>query len=178
MAADDDTTRTAVVTTDAVQTPPDEPTAPSQPTDGMAQTDDDPSNHRTTPAQAAELMGLVERGASVREAALQIPMPLRTAYRILQRSEDQLETMRGVVRKLMVAQTFQRIDDWVTASQVGARKRGNHSPARDWLLHAGVIDPLAQDADVSVRVAICIGTPDAPMPVTSPQVIDAERLTE
>jgi len=113
-----------------------------------------------------------------REAAADAGINIRTAYGVLARSDDNIDHVRGAVRKLMIAQTLERIRDWEVASDVGARKRGNHSPARDWLLHAGVIDPLAQDAGVSVRVAICIGTPDAPMSVTSPQVLDAERLTD
>jgi len=120
------------------------------------------------------LMSLVDQGLSVREAASQVGVNLRTAYHLMARSEESLDALRGATRRFMARQALQRVDDWRIASEVGARKKGNHAPARDWLLHAGVIDALESD-HTSVRIAINIGTDDKPMRVVSPETIDIDH---
>lgn len=129
---------------------------------------------QTTEVEALALIGLVEDGLSVREAASQLGLNLRTAFGVLARSTEDIEATRGVIRRVMAAQALQRMDDWRIASEVGARKKGNHAPARDWLLHAGVIDALESDR-ASVRIAINIGTEDKPMRVVSPETIDIDH---
>ena len=120
------------------------------------------------------LMSLVDQGLSVREAASHVGVNLRTAYHLMARSEESLDALRGATRRFMARQALQRVDDWRIASEVGARKKGNHAPARDWLLHAGVIDALESD-HTSVRIAINIGTDDKPMRVVSPETIDIDH---
>jgi hypothetical protein len=49
------------------------------------------------------------------------------------------------------------LQDWRTAATVGAYK-GRHEPARDWLLHAGVVAPLADSKPQGPQVIIGIAS--------------------
>jgi orotate phosphoribosyltransferase-like protein len=77
------------------------------------------------------------------------------------------------------------LQDWRTAASVGASK-GRHEPARDWLLHAGVVAPLADSKPQGPQVIIGIASlpglpgwgesrsdPDSLSPI-SVQVIDSK----
>jgi len=132
---------------------------------------------KTDDEKAVALIALVESGMSVREAATETGANLRTAYRMLARDEVEVDNVRAVVRRLMIGGALQAVDAWKLAMDVGAAKKGNHSPARDWLLHAGVIDELSSDSS-SVRVAIHIGTDDKPLRIPSPLTIAAESEAE
>src|SRR4030095_3256757 len=121
------------------------------------------------------LVSMVEEGRSVRESAKILNINRRTAYHILGRHEENIEAIRVATRKVLIARALDRIDDWKVASEVGARKKGNHVPARDWLLHAGVIDKLEGDGVGGIRIAINIGTDEQPMRIRSPlRQIDEE----
>jgi len=113
------------------------------------------------------LLSMVDEGRSVRESSKLLGINRRTAYHILGRHEENIEAIRVATRKVLIAGALDRIDDWQVASEVGARKKGNHAPARDWLLHAGVIDSIEADR-VGVRIAINIGTDEQPMRIISP----------
>lgn len=63
----------------------------------------------------------------------------------------------------MGASSVLRVADWATASRRAAGK-GDHRPARDWLLHAGVIQPIAEQAPVTVQVAVGVALPGIPAP--------------
>jgi hypothetical protein len=121
----------------------------------------------TSEQEALALIGLVQDGVSVREAASQLGLNLRTAFGVLARSTEDIDATRAAIRRVMAAQALDRMEDWRIASEVGARKKGNHAPARDWLLHAGVIDQLDSDS-TSVRISINIGTDAKPMRIPSP----------
>src|SRR4030095_9611923 len=109
------------------------------------------------------------------ESAKILNLNLRTAYHILGRSEESFDALRAATRKLLAAGALDRLHDWQIASEVGARKKGNHVPARDWLLHAGVIDKLEGDGVGGIRIAINIGTDEQPMRIRSPlRQIDEE----
>ena len=61
--------------------------------------------------------------------------------------------------------------DWVTASAIAA-KRGDHKPAKELLLHAGVIKRLGETAEP--QVTVLVGMPGAPALIPpSQEVIDA-----
>lgn len=123
--------------------------------------------YRSTDAQRLTVLAAIEAGKSPREASIEAGVSIRTTFRILSQAESQQEEIKEAFRKLLQAKALARLEDWETASQVGARKRGNHGPARDWLLHAGALDPLDSDK-TNVQVAIVIGTDDRPMRVRSP----------
>jgi len=113
-------------------------------------------------------MAAIEAGVPARQAATDIGINIRTAYAALARSDADIDALRAATTKLLAVETLDRIDDWRTASRVGAAKKGNHSPAKDWLLHAGVIDNLASENNTNIRIAIQIGTDDKPMKIASP----------
>lgn len=130
----------------------------------------------TDEATAMAFLAELESGSSLREAASNHGLNLRTAQRIVARSHADLDATRESFRRLMQAEALDRLDDWRTAADVGARKKGNHAPAKEWLLHAGVIEPLDTDHN-QVRVSIHIGTPEQPMKIVSPLTIAAEQAT-
>jgi hypothetical protein len=133
----------------------------------LTPTDEVNSNKWATDAQRLTVIAAIEEGKTPREAALLSSVSIRTVFRILSQADNTVDMMRAAFRKLLQAKALRRLEDWETASQVGALKKGNHAPARDWLLHAGVIDPLDSDT-ASVKVAIVIGTDDKPMRIPSP----------
>ncbi len=126
-----------------------------------------------TNEQAAELIRLIEEGTRVAEAAKQIGISRRTAYRCLQRYDAAVDGVQSFMRLT----AHKRLEEWETACDVAARRKGNHAPARDWLLHAGVIEPLQGEAGTTTRIAICIGTPEKPMQVVSPQTLTLEVVS-
>jgi hypothetical protein len=129
--------------------------------------ENDHSYKWSTDAQRLTVIAAIEKGLTPREASIEAGVSIRTTFRILSQAENTVEEMRAAFRKLLQAKALQRLADWELASEVGARKKGNHAPAKDWLLHAGVIDPLDSDT-ASVKVAIIIGTEEKPMRVPSP----------
>jgi hypothetical protein len=122
--------------------------------------------------QVLQLLSLLEDGDSVRAAALKLGMNRRTAFRLAAKFDIDIES----ARKLMQAKALDRIEDWEDASTKAASK-GDHRPAKDWLLHAKVIDPVEDSSTARTQVAILIGTPDAPIRVDAPQVIDMQAVS-
>ena len=74
---------------------------------------------------------------------------------------------------LMAACALARLTDWRRASRAAAR-RGDHRPARDWLLHANVIDPLPDPSRGSGAPIVIVNHPLPGMPA-SPVPIDARQ---
>ena len=70
-------------------------------------------------------------------------------------------TLRGHVRVAA--------KDWVTASRIAA-KRGDHKPAKDLLMHAGVIERLGDTA--GSQVTVLVGMPGRPamLPPTQAEI--------
>ena len=66
--------------------------------------------------------------------------------------------------------------DWLTASAIAA-KRGDHKPAKEILLHAGVIERLGDTP--GPQVVMFVGMPGHPaMEPPSQEVIDAEMAKQ
>jgi len=71
-------------------------------------------------------------------------------------------------RNLLDASSLDAARAWVLACQTGAAK-GRHEPARDLLLHRGVIEPIKQEApNNSVTVVLNGGTAPPELRVVSP----------
>ena len=132
----------------------------------------DKQTPKITPEQTSHLLELVQEGESIRDAAKAVGIGQWTAYRVMERYESALDG----VRNLMSLRAHKRLEEWEQACETAAKRKGNHAPMRDWLLHAGVIEPLQADTSTSVRIAICIGTPDKPMAVERPVVLEGELL--
>lgn len=177
--ADSDTTAVAAPVGDAhapgdADVPTDAPTDDVPRTLALASGTRSYSNKKTPDEQALAFIALVQSGVRPREAAIQTGINIRTCYGVLARMDDDVEATRAATLKLLQMEALDRLDDWRAASDVGARKKGNHTPARDWLLHAGILDPLASEGAGSVRIAINIGTDERPMRIASPLSVDVD----
>lgn len=80
------------------------------------------------------------------------------------------------VSLLLEAYAVPLLRDWRKASQAAAR-HGDHRPAKDWLLHAGLIDPLPDPSHGGPQIVVINhslpGLPeqtviDAPRPAQNP----------
>ena len=64
---------------------------------------------------------------------------------------------------LMASEAEIRLDDWRTASGVAA-KRGDHRPAKEWLLHSGALDQLPDTGKGTGPAVVIINAPLPGMP--------------
>ena len=128
-----------------------------------------PSNDLT---EALTLLTNIRDGGTLKTAADALGLSLSTAYRRLRLIE---EDESGVV-KLLRANELKLVDNWMDAAKNAAVK-GDHRPAKDALLHAKAIEPLA-DTNQGIRLAICIGTPEQPINITPPQVLGTQVVSE
>jgi hypothetical protein len=80
---------------------------------------------------------------------------------------------------LMAAYAAPMLSQWIKASR-SASSRGDHRPARDWLLHAGSIDPLPDTARHSGPAVVIVNAPLPGMPgaiaIGTPTTIDGETI--
>lgn len=114
----------------------------------------------------------LDKGLSYRSIAAKYDVGLSQVARVAAK----LETHKGAVRKYMTARALELADDWADASREAAKK-GDHRPAKDWLLHAQEIDPIA-DTGAGITIIIGDGRGQAgPVPsFPSSQVIDTQVL--
>jgi hypothetical protein len=110
------------------------------------------------------------------DAAAQLEIGIRTAYRVIAQADQLGEDSAAAVRKLMRVKALGVLDQW-HQSMPAAVKKGNHAPMRDYLLHAGAIEPAQADGPVA-RIAIMIGTEERPMRVRAPQIINGELVAD
>ena len=128
-------------------------------------------------------LGIVE-GCSISEIARRTDRDRGTVANVLNAQDSQ--ALRGklatdardeVLRMLQITSP-QAAREWARAVTQAANK-GDHRPARDLLLHAGAIDPIADDASNGPRIAIVIGTDEHPMNVRSPlRMLELEEEEE
>lgn len=126
-----------------------------------------------TLSEALQILALIRDGKTVEQAAAALGLSRSTAFRRLSLIEDDSE--RGVV-KLLSAKALDFAEDWIKASTKAADK-GDHRPAMHALQSIKVIEPIG-DSAARTSVAIIIGTPDQPLRIASPQVIDTAALSE
>lgn len=91
-------------------------------------------------------------------------------------AQEQAQLEREGFRKLMLLKSLPMLEHWEEAAKSGART-GKHGPAKDWLLHAGAIEPLAQDESGGAKVAVIIGMPGQPVGLPDVQVLTGQRVT-
>ena len=124
--------------------------------------------------QALSLLEFIQDGDTVAEAAAKLGISRGTAFRRLRLVE--VDADEGVV-KLLRANGLQFAEDWRTASEMAAVK-GDHRPAKDALIHAKLIEPVEDGSQGRTNIAIIIGTPEHPLRIEPPQVVDASVVGE
>jgi hypothetical protein len=130
------------------------------------------SRNRRTEAMEAAVKTLAAHGMSQTAISDKLCIAPKTVKELIADTKGILEAESSGVLK-----------DWRTAASVGASK-GRHEPARDWLLHAGVIQPVAdskpQGPQIIIGIASLPGLPSRgesgpalyPVPIT----IEAEPV--
>ncbi len=140
--------------------------APTEATTTPALTTNTPL-HSTELSDALHVLTRIRDGKTLLEAATELGISRSTAFRRLRLVED--DTERGVV-KLLSAKAIDFAEDWTTASKHAAEK-GDHRPAKDALLAIKAIEPVG-DSQGGRGITIIIGTPEQPIQLNTPQVID------
>lgn len=133
----------------------------------------DKQSQHVTASQAQMIFEAVEDGASLRTAAEKAGVSRQTAWRLMRSYETNTEA----AVKYMALKALERVEDWDAAARKAADK-GDHRPAKDWLLHAKAIEPVEDTGRQGVNVAIVIGTPEQPIRIQPPQVIEAVKVSE
>lgn len=131
----------------------------------------------SVPADSAPTVSSAVQQSDVRDVSIAADLAEGRTYRdvaarhgvshaTVGRVAAKLETYEAGARKYLIAKALGAVDDWTQASANAAR-RGDHRPARDLLLHAGVIEPLADTSGQrSTQIAIVIGEPGRPVRVS------------
>jgi hypothetical protein len=140
---------------DALQ-PSDAPTTAPQTTDASKDL-----------SEAVTLRDLIRDGLTVQAAGQRLNLSRSTAFRRLALIEEDID--RGVIN-LLTAKALDRVENWETAA-INAADKGDHRPAKDWLLHAKAIEPVNDGSQGRMQVAIMIGTPEQPIRLSPPQQV-------
>lgn len=131
---------------------------------------------RRTERDIAVLADLDDQKLSYREIAAKHDIGLGTVAAIAAKWKP----VRNITAKFMVSKALARLDDWETASAEAAKK-GDHRPAKDWLLHAQEIEPIADSPKLGIQINV--GNGGAPVqavndiPTISVQPVDPKALT-
>jgi hypothetical protein len=104
------------------------------------------SRNRRTTALASAVKTLAANGMSQTAISDKLTLAPQTVKELIAGAKGMLE-----------AESLGVLQDWRTAATVGASK-GRHEPARDWLLHAGVVAPLADSKPQGPQVIIGIAS--------------------
>lgn len=132
------------------------------------------SRNRRTKALESAVKTLAANGMSQTAISDKLCIAPKTVKDLILEAKGMLEAESATV-----------LQDWRIASSVGAYK-GRHEPARDWLLHAGVIQPIADQKPAGPQIMIGIaslpGLPgwgesrieSTPLSPVSVQVIDSK----
>lgn len=143
-------------------------TPPMNKADALAQVAD-----TTNLRQALDVAALLQEGLTAAEAGRHLGISRRTVFARLALLDVQADDS---ARKYLRLKALNLAEDWITASAQAAQA-GNHKPAKDALLHAGLIEELQGDKRNAAHVLIQIGSPESPIQALAPQVIEAERVS-
>ena len=132
----------------------------------------DPTPASNDLSDAVTLRDLIRDGLTVAEAGRQLGISRSTAFRRLQLITEDID--RGVIN-LLTAKSLDFAEDWMRAS-LKASEKGDHRPAKDALLAVKAIEPVGDQP--GTRIAILIGTPEQPIRIESPQVLDTIKVSE
>lgn len=120
------------------------------------------------------ILDALRRGEPYREIAKTYSASLTTVVAIA-RQLDSFD--KEGVAKFMALNALEMLDTWKDAAINGA-KAGKHAPAKDWLLHAKVLDPVQSDSGSGAKVAVIIGAPGQPVTLPNVQVIASQSVTD
>lgn len=104
------------------------------------------SKNRSTVEKEQAVQTLRDAGLSIPRIADHLGLGRQTVKDIIQSTKDVLEQSAPGV-----------LSEWRIAATVGASK-GRHEPARDWLLHAGIIKPVDAERQQGPQVLIGIAS--------------------
>ena len=124
------------------------------------ETPDTPApDHAPDAVTVAVLDAIVGDGMTYRQAAAHVGC---TRWRIEQvMAEYRDPGIEAATRSYMRSKAAAMVDTWVAAATEGAAK-GRHEPARDYLTHARIIEPVSDGTSTGTgRVAVFIGIQQA-----------------
>ena len=104
------------------------------------------SRNRRTVALKAAVQDLASAGIDGNRIADRLQLNPKTVQALIVEAKARLE-----------ADSPTMLGHWATAAREGALK-GRHEPSRDWLLHAGVIQPIADQKPAGPQVIIGIAS--------------------
>jgi len=94
-------------------------------------------------------------------------MPYSEIARLTGRGKDQVRELciaaDATLIDLMASEAALRLDDWRQASDV-ASSRGDHRPAKEWLMHSGALEQLPDAGRSSGPAVVIINNPLPGMP--------------
>lgn len=109
------------------------------------------------------ILQCIENGQSYREIAARFSWPPSKVFSLAKNLRSDIDDYRLATRKLLAQRGLDAIEQWDVAMHEAA-KQGKHLPAKDLLLHAGLIDPVQESATSSVNVAIVLGQGPTTLP--------------
>lgn len=131
------------------------------------------STDATTSTRELEILDALARRVPYREISETYRISLGSLTAIAKRTAE-LES--GAVAKLMQTKALDAIDLWYE-SMVNSAKAGRHAPAKDWLLHARVLDPVQSDSGSGAKVAVIIGGQGSPVSLPNVQVLTSQSVS-
>lgn len=149
------------------------PLAPTRPTDTAPQTQVQQNTETEQTLRNLAILDALAAGKSYRQIATEHKVSIATLSAIAKR---QAELEKQGFAKLMMLKGLQMLEHWEQAAETGART-GKHAPARDWLLHAGAIEPLQSERPPEAKVTVVIGMPGQPVGLPDLQVLDAQTVS-
>ncbi len=132
------------------------------------------SDDTETRTRELEILDALARRVPYREISDTYKISLGSLTAIAKRTA---EIESGAVAKLMQTRALDAIDLW-HAAMINGAINGKHAPAKDWLLHAKVLDPVQSDSGSGAKVAVIIGAPGQPVTLPNVQVITSQSLSD
>ena len=97
-------------------------------------------------------------GKTSHEIAKEVSSDYRTVEAVL----TNRDVSKDALKLLMADDAIAALSDWRNARNIAAAQ-GKHAPAKDWLLHAGVIEPIQQQQQAGSSVTVVIGIQGQPV---------------
>lgn len=129
---------------------------------------------RLNPTKTVAILSLYDANPTI--GITQLSAAVQSDARTVRAVLDRHRNRQADAKALLADYAIQAAVDWQTASGKAA-KSGNHQPARDLLLHTGVIEPTSTRVSVGVGVTVVLGSPATPAHYEPAQAIEAQVLS-